>query len=1207
MTIFEEERRRLADQIWDGLASPNELNVGQVRSFVRGLQTSWGVQPSAWTEADSGTQLRDARRLLHAARLYRELDGVDSLRAADCFRRAGEMLEWLSRADDILRTHVPLELLAAAAFQLGGFPAMSRALLTLVPQQHDGLKLYSAFLQADFDEVLRLAAAFWRSNPELTGRGGSTELLRSDVEDSVDWYYTVEMVRTLGLFSDSLRRGDQARLQQAQRKFLALGSMAARTYGEDAWLLVELLHQVSEEFEASSIYRPITRLGEQNPERITQLLRYARGQFSRGRGILWRPQLDALARLEGNSSLALCTPTGSGKTLVAVMALIKELIIPEQDGLSPLALYLVPSRALAGEVEARLTSELGGNLKVTGLYGGTDWGMTDYWLGADEPTVLVATVEKADALMRYVGPMMSARLKLLIVDEAHQVVPGDREGAQADLAAHRSRPARLESFVTRLLANSPDVARVALTAVAGGAAVPVARWIQGDIDASPVGSSYRSTRQLVGAIEFAPGRPARAVIEMLNGRRLFVRGRGDSAFIPLRFTVMPQLPSAMRNSINRFNACNVLWTSLHLAQEGRRVLISIMQEPEEMMSWFRQALELESWAPQNLFAMSQVPAHQVLFDEAVASCIDYCGEESNEVALLRYGIATNHGQMPQRLRRLMVSLVERQVCPIAVATATLTEGVNLPFDIIFLTSVKRSTYRDEESIVNPISVPEFLNLAGRAGRPGSSKSIEGMVLVALPDAISTTAPRQVRVQSRQLQSLRDEFNDLLSRILAQTNQEEILSPLALLLESIRDLASEVFELSGEAFLEWLERTAPSDITDQVGEQNLSPESTLADSLDELDGILLCAVEEVRNLRQRELSASEVEELLRRIWQHSFARVAAQQEQWLEQVVLRRGAAITESIYPDAEERARLYRYGYSPQVGRRFDTVVPQLLNVIREAEEYGVLGESERLGVFVSLIELVKDDPGFGFQFGSSIVDQFLRVNWSDALAWWMNVSSASGPEPLNLRKWQRFVADNLEFRLGTAIGAAIAGAWNEGADDPTEIPSLAQWKATTKLPWIGFWTRELLRWGTLDPFEAFVMSQGLAGTRAAAGEMRPRFDSWASENGLDDPEGLIDPQNFQSWRKTESNEDRATPRLAPLTCELTGTDGRRGRYAVVPVGDDENNIRWLDPAGHELGRSEPDPRRRLTARTHTNDFQLVTEGAEGRPAIIRTFQGVR
>ena len=71
--------------------------------------------------------------------------------------------------------------------------------------------------------------------------------------------------------------------------------------------------------------------------------------------------------------------------------------------------------------------------------------------------MLIATVEKADALMRYVGPLILARLRLLIVDEAHQVVPEDDEDTLVDFAEHGNRAIRLEAFVSRILTLAPDV------------------------------------------------------------------------------------------------------------------------------------------------------------------------------------------------------------------------------------------------------------------------------------------------------------------------------------------------------------------------------------------------------------------------------------------------------------------------------------------------------------------------------------------------------------------------------------------------------------------------------------------------------------------------------------------------------------------------------------------------------------------------------
>jgi len=238
----------------------------------------------------------------------------------------------------------------------------------------------------------------------------------------------------------------------------ALCSRAGK-FSDDASLVVSLMRQVADGYKAASIYRPLLALAALNPDRRGKLLAYARDQFSRGRGILWTSQLHGLDRLLHDSSFALCTPTGSGKTLVANMALVKELLLRGHVGLAPLAIYLVPSRALAGEVEAKLRSELGSEMIITALYGGADWGITDYWLTGDQPTVLIATVEKADALMRYLGPILTARLRLLILDEAHQVVPDGGENTRISFSDHSNRSIRLENFVSRVVTQRPDVVR----------------------------------------------------------------------------------------------------------------------------------------------------------------------------------------------------------------------------------------------------------------------------------------------------------------------------------------------------------------------------------------------------------------------------------------------------------------------------------------------------------------------------------------------------------------------------------------------------------------------------------------------------------------------------------------------------------------------------------------------------------------------------
>jgi replicative superfamily II helicase len=130
-----------------------------------------------------------------------------------------------------------------------------------------------------------------------------------------------------------------------------------------------------------------------------------------------------------------------------------------EDVLGPLCLYIVPTRSLASEVEARFSRVLrraGGAraVTITGLYGGTDWGPADDWLMVDEPTVLICTQEKCEALVRFFGSTLLPRLRVVIVDEAHEV----RHGRGPDVTAlehFESRPLRLEVLLRDFELVSP--------------------------------------------------------------------------------------------------------------------------------------------------------------------------------------------------------------------------------------------------------------------------------------------------------------------------------------------------------------------------------------------------------------------------------------------------------------------------------------------------------------------------------------------------------------------------------------------------------------------------------------------------------------------------------------------------------------------------------------------------------------------------------
>lgn len=1230
MARLDEQRRELAAAVRLNRAAENELTPQQARLFVRSLQTSWQVPPIAWSAQQSREQFADARRLLHAAAIFRQLDGDDSADALSCYRRAGELLEWLARSADAVTRDVPVAMLAAGAYQLAALPAMATALLRQGRFEAGKASIFAAFLGADFDAVISRATGFWGEHPEWTGRDGSAALLDEEVPDPEDdepgieaddreipasegdeevadagkigQWVTLELIRSLGLLSDGLRRGNDERTGQAIDKLTSLSELSTRLSSDELWILIALIHAAARRYAADSIHKRIARLAERTPEKAPLMWRFAREQFARGRGILWASQLQGLDRLIAQDSFALCTPTGSGKTLVANLALVKELLLVPAGHQAPLAIYLVPSRALAGEVEAKLTSEFRDRIIVTGLYGGADWGITDYWLTADQPVVLIATVEKAEALMRYVGHLLIHRLRLLVIDEAHQVVNEGNANAMLALAAHSSRSMRLEAMISRILTLKPDVPRIALTAVAGGAAQPVATWIENDTNAQPIGMGYRSSRQLIGALQCDPNREPAAILDIMNGQMLYVRGREDPVYLQLRIPQMQLPASEIRNSLPHYTEIYVLWTALHLLEGGRRILISVMQSPERMMRRFAEAFDLPGWENVAPFAPPADPADRSRFDETRAACIDYCGFDSYERQLIDRGIATSHGQMPQRLRRLMTDLIDRRICPITIATATLTEGVNLPFDIIFLTSLLRrgfDTQTGQQDVV-PMSTAEFRNLAGRAGRPGAADAIEGMTLVALPLAPSTTAQSSRQTQLTQIQRGERDYNNLLGRLLAENEaQGRIFSPLAVLMTSIIQKCVRDLNLRTEPeILAWLEATLPENAGANLAVESRLPGDQLGDTLDELDGFILAATEELASLDEVPLEGARLEERLRALWAHTFARVASEQEQLLERLFLGRGQAFVERLYPNGEQRRRLYQYGFTPYVGRRFEAVAPDILNELIAAADYGAMPPGDRFALFERLGERVRAEAGVGFRERQTDAGQTILANWGGIMGWWMQRGGAAPPQPDQLRAWQRFVTENLEFRLGVAVGAAVAQAWGQNAA-ALATPTLDTWRATTGLPWIGFWFRELLRWGTLDPLVAFNLAQGLARTREDAAALRPEFGAWLVAQGQRiDAEALIDPQNFLAWQRSRRHDAAPADAILSTIAQLTGVDGLRLRYDVRPLVR-HGGIDWIDAAGFAVAQS-PYSQALLTNQPDRHDYELRTFP---NVEVVRTF----
>lgn len=112
--------------------------------------------------------------------------------------------------------------------------------------------------------------------------------------------------------------------------------------------------------------------------------------------------------LDGKN-LLVCTPTASGKTLIAELAALKSIL----DG-NGKAVYIVPLKALASEKYRDFKKRYGTVAKVALSIGDTD--STDSYL--IDYDLIITTSEKLDSLTRHHSPWLSL-ISTIIIDEIH--------------------------------------------------------------------------------------------------------------------------------------------------------------------------------------------------------------------------------------------------------------------------------------------------------------------------------------------------------------------------------------------------------------------------------------------------------------------------------------------------------------------------------------------------------------------------------------------------------------------------------------------------------------------------------------------------------------------------------------------------------------------------------------------------------------------
>ena len=356
------------------------------------------------------------------------------------------------------------------------------------------------------------------------------------------------------------------------------------------------------------------------------------------------------------------------------------------------AIYLAPLRALASE-KFKEFQRYSAIKKPNGEHvragiSTGDYDSSDPWLGRYD--IILCTNEKADSLLRHKAPWMS-ELTLVVADEVH-------------LLTEQNRGPTLEVVLTRLTEINPDIQVLALSATVRNAE-EVGSWLK----AGSVTTDWRP--------------------------------------VPLKEGIYHDNQVQFRDGASRAIVSGTKTPSLDIALD----ILSTGGQALIFTETRRSAVEMGRKASVAVKSRLSKPEERAL--STIAERIMSTGEKTRLSEALAMQVAAGAGFHHAGLAGIHRGIVEDAFregrIKVLAATPTLAAGVNLPARAVVISSYER--YEAGYGRY-PISVLEYKQFCGRAGRPRYDKFGEALLIARNPDESEWLMENYVLAQPEKLWS-----------------------------------------------------------------------------------------------------------------------------------------------------------------------------------------------------------------------------------------------------------------------------------------------------------------------------------------------------------------------------------------------------------------------------------------------------------------------
>jgi helicase len=387
-------------------------------------------------------------------------------------------------------------------------------------------------------------------------------------------------------------------------------------------------------------------------------------------GSLYPPQELALSKgvMNGNNILV-TTPTSSGKTLIGLMGMIN--ILSKRKKI----VYLTPLKALASEKfnEFKIIKDLScfKNRKIeiaisTGDYDSSGTELID-------KDIIILTNEKMDSILRHDSNWIFD-VGLFIIDEIH-------------LLTERERGPTLEIILTKikLMPQRPQIIGISATISNSD---EIADWLK----CEPIQSKWRPTELIEGVYNYGK-------VTMNNGTTFEIDNIGvaDNSSGGIIGLAMDSITNDGGQSL--------------VFAETRKRTVSLAKKTSDIV--------LKSLDKSSKLSAQKIGAEILKQGDDT----ELNRTLSNTVTK---GVGFHHAGLGLKSRQIVEDAFRKGIIKILFATPTLAAGVNLPARRVVITSIFRYDYEYGGNV--PLSVLQYKQLCGRAGRPAYDKYGEAIII-----------------------------------------------------------------------------------------------------------------------------------------------------------------------------------------------------------------------------------------------------------------------------------------------------------------------------------------------------------------------------------------------------------------------------------------------------------------------------------------------